>query len=63
MAIENGSIDASSIMTAISFVTFLGILLWVYVIRRNSDFDAAAQLPFDDESVDERESAMEKHHG
>lgn len=41
--------DASSVMTVISFVTFLGIVGWTYVLRRSSDFDQAATLPFADE--------------
>jgi cytochrome c oxidase cbb3-type subunit 4 len=52
------SIEAGSIMTAVSFATFIGILLWTYVLRRGSDFDAAAQLPFADE-----DAAGEAHHG
>ena len=44
---------ASSIMTVASFVTFLGILAWTFALRRASDFDAAARLPFmDGESGD-----------
>ncbi|MFN3791792.1 cbb3-type cytochrome oxidase subunit 3 [Massilia sp.] len=45
--------DASSVMTVVSFVTFLGIVAWTYVLRRNSDFDRAAQLPFMDDAADE----------
>ena len=42
--------DASSVMTVISFVTFLGIVGWTYVLRKRSDFDIAARLPFADEA-------------
>lgn len=43
----------SSIMTLLSFITFIGILLWTFVLRRPADFDAAAALPFaDDEKGD-----------
>jgi cytochrome c oxidase cbb3-type subunit 4 len=42
--------DASSVMTVVSFVTFLGIVAWTYVLRRSSDFDKAACLPFADEA-------------
>jgi cytochrome c oxidase cbb3-type subunit 4 len=41
---------ASSAMTVISFTTFLGILLWVYVLKKRADFDQAAKLPFADEA-------------
>jgi cytochrome c oxidase cbb3-type subunit 4 len=42
--------NASSVMTVISFTTFLGIVAWTYVLRRSSDFDKAASLPFADEA-------------
>ena len=42
--------SASSVMTVISFATFVGIVGWTYVLRRGCDFDAAAQLPFADEA-------------
>ncbi|WP_020653127.1 cbb3-type cytochrome oxidase subunit 3 [Massilia niastensis] len=48
--------DASSVMTVVSFATFLGIVGWTYVLRKRSDFDAAARLPFADE-------AGEQEHG
>jgi cytochrome c oxidase cbb3-type subunit 4 len=54
MAIDILFDHASSIMTVISFITFGGILWWVYVHRKADDFAAAAHLPFDDE---------EAHHG
>ncbi|GAB3383438.1 cbb3-type cytochrome oxidase subunit 3 [Massilia agri] len=44
--------NASSVMTVISFTTFLGILGWTFVLRKRSDFDKAAQLPFADEEND-----------
>ncbi|MBU3648747.1 MAG: cbb3-type cytochrome c oxidase subunit 3 [Limnohabitans sp.] len=33
--------------TLVSFVTFVGILLWAFSRRNQRDFDSAAQLPFD----------------
>ena len=45
--------NASSIMTLISFLTFVGILLWTFVLRKNADFATQAALPFADESVDD----------
>jgi cytochrome c oxidase cbb3-type subunit 4 len=41
--------NASSIMTLVSFLTFLGILAWTYNKRRTADFDEAALLPFTEE--------------
>jgi cytochrome c oxidase cbb3-type subunit 4 len=52
--------SASSIMTVISFVTFLGILLWTFALRSNADFASQAALPFADEWTDEH--AEEKQH-
>jgi cytochrome c oxidase cbb3-type subunit 4 len=49
MAIENLFNSASSIMTAVSFTAFLGILWWVFVHKRSADFDEVARLPFADE--------------
>ena len=51
MAIENLFDSASSVMTVVSFTTFVGILWWTFS-RSNSDFGAAARLPFDDEALD-----------
>ncbi|MGI4843285.1 MAG: cbb3-type cytochrome oxidase subunit 3 [Janthinobacterium lividum] len=50
MALQQIFDNASSVMTVVSFVTFLAIVGWTYVLRRNSDFDKAAQLPFADEA-------------
>jgi len=50
MALQQIFDDASSVMTVISFVTFLGIVGWTYVLRKGSDFDKAAYLPFADEA-------------
>ena len=63
MAIEQIFDDASSVMTVISFTTFLGIVGWTYLLRRSSDFDKAAQLPFADEATDMREAAEESKRG
>jgi len=36
----------ASVFTAISFVLFVGIVLWAYSSRRKKTFDAAANAPF-----------------
>ena len=51
----NIPIDASSIMTVVSFLTFVGILVWTFVLHRDSDFDKAARTPFADEEDMENE--------
>lgn len=35
-----------SLVTAFSFVLFVGILFWAYRPARKTEFDEAAQLPF-----------------
>lgn len=44
--------SASSVMTVVSFATFMGILLWTFLLHRSRDFDEAAALPFMDEEND-----------
>ncbi|WP_317203299.1 cbb3-type cytochrome c oxidase subunit 3 [Janthinobacterium sp.] len=51
MAIENLFDSASSVMTVISFITFIGIMWWTFITHRRSDFDVAAQLPFADDDA------------
>jgi cytochrome c oxidase cbb3-type subunit IV len=36
-----------SIATVVSFVTFIGILLWAYSRRNAADFEEASKLPFE----------------
>ena len=66
MAIENLFDSASSVMTVVSFTTFVGILWWTFS-RSNSDFDAAARLPFDgvalDYAADAAPAQGERNHG
>lgn len=48
MHIEQLFDSASSVMTVLSFATFLGILAWAWILHGAADFDAAAALPFAD---------------
>lgn len=41
--------DMRSVMTLVSFLTFLGIVVWAWSKRNKNSFDEAAQLPFKDE--------------
>ena len=61
MAIENLFDRASSVMTVISFITFVGILWWTFISKKETDFAKAAQLPFDDEHLDKLD--RENGHG
>ena len=62
MAIEKLFTDASSVMTVLSFVTFIGILWWVFGYKRSRDFDTAAHLPFADD-IDAPPQKTEQQHG
>jgi len=53
MAIDNLFDRASSVMTVISFITFVGILWWTFISNKETDFAKAAHLPFDDEHLDQ----------
>jgi cytochrome c oxidase cbb3-type subunit 4 len=51
MAIQPIFDDASRVMTIVSFVCFLGIVAWTFVLRKERDFAATAALPFADDDV------------
>ena len=38
------------LFTLFMFVAFLGIVFWAWSSRRHSEFDAAAQLPLEDDA-------------
>ena len=52
MAIQNIFDTASSAMTVISFITFIGIMWWAYTPKNRGSFDQAAKLPFADDEED-----------
>ncbi len=41
--------DLRSVMTVLSFLTFVGIVAWAWSARRKAAFDDAARLVFDEE--------------
>ncbi|WP_136417168.1 MULTISPECIES: cbb3-type cytochrome c oxidase subunit 3 [Oxalobacteraceae] len=49
MDFDSMFLDARSLYTVLSFLTFIGIVFWAYSARRSEDFEAAANLPFADE--------------
>jgi cytochrome c oxidase cbb3-type subunit IV len=49
MAIQHIFDTASSVMTVVSFITFVGILWWAFTPANRGNFDQAAGLPFADE--------------
>jgi cytochrome c oxidase cbb3-type subunit 4 len=52
MTIETLFDKASSLMTLVSFLTFIGIVWWAYSRRQAGAFAEAAQLPFADKEAD-----------
>jgi cytochrome c oxidase cbb3-type subunit 4 len=43
-----------SVITAVLFVVFIGIVLWAWGKGRRADFEAAARLPLDDDLAEQR---------
>lgn len=60
MDFEQLIFDARNLVTVLSFLSFIGIVLWAYSARRGADFDAAANLPFADEM---NMQEADKNHG
>ena len=52
--------ELRTIITAVSFVLFLGIVYWAFNGRQKSRFEEAANLPFADDDMQQRtlESAL-----
>jgi cytochrome c oxidase cbb3-type subunit 4 len=63
MALQTLFDNASSIMTLVSFLTFCGILLWTFALKRGGDFERQAALPFADDVADNAGNAEESKHG
>lgn len=47
------------ISTLVVMIAFLGICVWVYLIKKKSDFEEAANQPFADEMPNETQNATE----
>lgn len=43
-----------SVITAVLFVVFLGIVFWAWSKGKREDFEAAARLPLEDDLAEER---------
>ena len=63
MAIEQIFDSASSVMTVVSFATFVGILLWTFAVKGRADFERQAALPFMDDEADHAMAGEGTHHG
>ena len=43
--------DFRVISTVLMFIAFIGVWIWAWSKKRKKDFDEAANLPFEDESI------------
>ena len=48
------------IWTVFAFVFFIAIVIWAYSGARKKDFDAAAQLPFDEVDIVDNENKKQE---
>lgn len=53
MAIQHIFDTASSVMTVVSFITFVGIMWWAFAPANRGSFEQAASLPFADDEQEE----------
>lgn len=52
--------DLRSIITVVSFLTFIGIVIWAWSSRRKEAFDEAARLVFDEDEPESTLSAQQR---
>ncbi|MBX3652284.1 MAG: cbb3-type cytochrome c oxidase subunit 3 [Burkholderiales bacterium] len=45
---------ARSLITALLFIVFIGIVLWAWSKGKRDDFEAAARLPLEDDLAEEQ---------
>jgi len=43
--------DIRALITLLAFITFIGIVVWAYHAKSRRNFDEAARLPFEDDTV------------
>jgi cytochrome c oxidase cbb3-type subunit 4 len=46
------------IVTVVCFIAFVGIVVWAYSARNKSSLDAAARLPFDDDTFEDNSQSL-----
>ncbi len=51
-----------SFYTVIIFAAFIGLLVWVFLIKRKPDFDDAANAIFADEKKPQKQQQQESDH-
>lgn len=55
--------DLRSIITVISFLAFIGIVLWAYGSHQKPRFDEASRLPFADDEMQARTVEQSERNG
>lgn len=53
--------DLRVVITLVSFLTFIGIVVWAYSGRQKARFDDAANLPFADDDMQQRTVHSSEH--
>lgn len=51
-----------SLFTILIFVAFVGLVVWLFVIKRKPDFDQAANAIFADEQKPQQKQQQESDH-
>lgn len=46
---------SSGILTALAMLAFVGVVVWVFVLKNREDFDRQANLPLDEDRRDDDE--------
>lgn len=62
MSLDQFFNNASIVMTVVSLITFICILLWVYVLKGRRDYEGDANMLFDENEL-EAQRQLRKHHG
>tara|TARA_R110002049_G_scaffold49267_8_gene141171 strand:- start:437 stop:616 length:180 start_codon:yes stop_codon:yes gene_type:complete len=52
--------DLRGLSTAFLMFAFIGLCIWAYSKKRKKSFDEAANLPFEDEEINQRTLAEEE---
>ncbi|MFC4654466.1 MULTISPECIES: cbb3-type cytochrome oxidase subunit 3 [Rheinheimera] len=50
-----------SIFTVVVFVGFIGLVVWLFLLKRRPDFDEQANLPFADDKPQQQQKQESDH--
>lgn len=54
--------DLRGVSTILVMAAFIGVVFWAYSKKRKKTFDEAANLPFEDDELDQRSREEEEQH-